>query len=322
MKRKKLALEVNVTKREIIFLQETHSTKGCEPFWKKDFKMSHSFYCHGTSAARGVAILLNLKESFEIIQINNLDTFSDPNGRLIGVCIKYKNKKIGLINCYAPNVNNSRHVRDDYLQFLTEVDQLLDLMTGLCDNIIVGGDFNLILDLDLDAKGGNPYLYGDCVAYLNEMCERHDLLDLFRTKYPNEVMHTFAPGGNNIRQVYRRLDYFWVSSPLIKQCLELESVKLINTDHSALSFSLKQTDQPINKGIWRHNDSLIKDTNYIDFLKSEISKLDLQDLSNYRAKWEFIKCSIGVVSRKYSKNLGIQKGMIRQNYKLILIHSP
>ena len=199
--------------------------------------MSHSFYCHGTSAARGVAIMINLKESFEIIQINNLDTFSNHNGRLLGVCIKYKNQKIGLVNCYAPNVNNSRQVRDEYLQFLTEVDQLLDLMTGQCDNIILGGDFNLILDLDLDAKGGNPYLYEDCLTSLKDMCERHDLLDLFRTKYPTEVMHTFAPGGKNIRHIFRRLDYFWVSSQIVKQCIDLETTKLINTDHCALSFS-------------------------------------------------------------------------------------
>ena len=106
VKRKKLALEVNVNKREVIFLQETHSTKSCEPFWKKDFKMSHSYYCHGTSAARGVAIMINLKEGFEIIQINNLDTFCNHNGRLLGVCIKYRNQKFGLINCYAPNINN------------------------------------------------------------------------------------------------------------------------------------------------------------------------------------------------------------------------
>ena len=110
---------------------------------------------------------------------------------------------------------------------------------------------------------------------MNEMCERHDLLDLFRAKHPNEIMHTFVPGGNNVRQIYRRLDYFFISSPLIKQCLDLETVKLISTDHCALSFSLKQTEQTINKGIWRHNDSLLKDTDYIDFLKNEITMLNI-----------------------------------------------
>ena len=145
-KRKKLSLEINLNKREILFLQETHSTKGCKSFWKKDFKMSHSFYSHGTSAARGVAIFLNLKESFEIIKIHGLDTYTDLQGRLIGICIKYKNKRIGLVNCYAPNVNNSRHVRDEYMLYLDSLDHLLDEMAGLCDCMIIGGDFNLILD--------------------------------------------------------------------------------------------------------------------------------------------------------------------------------
>ena len=39
-----------------------------------------------------------------------------------------------------------------------------------------------------------------------------------------------------------------------------------------------------------------------------INNVELQSLSNHRAKWEFIKYSIGVASRKYSKKLGIQKG--------------
>jgi hypothetical protein len=56
--------------------QQQHSNKECEPFWKKDFKMSHSFYSHGTSAARGVAIFLSIKENFEIIQIQGMDSYS------------------------------------------------------------------------------------------------------------------------------------------------------------------------------------------------------------------------------------------------------
>jgi exonuclease III len=270
--------------------------------------MTHSFYCHGTSAARGVAIFLNLKESFEIIKIQGLDTYTDLHGRLIGLCIKYKNKRIGLINCYAPNVNNSRCVRDDYMTYLTGLDHLLEEMAGLCESFIVGGDFNIILDPALDAKGGNPTVYQDCTSLLKEVCDRHDLVDLFRTKYPTDNLHTFAPGGDNKRNIYRRLDYILISETLLTHCENLEMTKLVNTDHCAISFSLLQKDQIINKGIWRHNDSLLKDLTYIQFLKDEIVKLDLNDLSNCRVKWEFIKFSLGVASRKYSKSKGIQTG--------------
>ena len=67
LKRKKLSNELNLIRRDIILLQETHSTTSCENFWRNDFKMSKAYYSHGTSAARGVAIMLNLREDFEIV---------------------------------------------------------------------------------------------------------------------------------------------------------------------------------------------------------------------------------------------------------------
>ena len=76
--------------------------------------------------------------------INKL--FSDPNGRYIICDIEIDQKCITLATLYAPN-------KDDPGFFETRLAHLLDFE---CDDIILGGDFNLVLDVDADKKGGNP----------------------------------------------------------------------------------------------------------------------------------------------------------------------
>ena len=53
-------------------------------------------------------------------------------------------KVITLANLYAPN--------EDNLQFFEDIFNHLEVFK--CEEIIVGGDFNLVLDLAGDKKGG------------------------------------------------------------------------------------------------------------------------------------------------------------------------
>ena len=75
-----------------------------------------------------------------------LRQFSDPEGRLIIIDIKIENKIITLVNIYAPN--------DDNPAFFKKV--LSHLLSFDCEEIVLGGDFNLVLDVQKDKKGGNP----------------------------------------------------------------------------------------------------------------------------------------------------------------------
>ena len=53
-------------------------------------------------------------------------------------------KRITLANIYAPHEDNPNFFKDLF-------NQLQDFQ---CDKVIMGGDFNLVLDLDRDKKGG------------------------------------------------------------------------------------------------------------------------------------------------------------------------
>ena len=64
-------------KADVIFLQETHSTKNCESQWKKEWDSLISF-SHGTSNARGLAVLFKSKLDIVILQ-----ELFDSKGRLL-----------------------------------------------------------------------------------------------------------------------------------------------------------------------------------------------------------------------------------------------
>ena len=123
--------------------------------------------------------------------INKL--FSDPNGRYIIICdIEIDQKCITLATLYAPN-------NDDPGFFEALLAHLLDFE---CDDIILGGDFNLVLDVDAVKKGGNPTTHRKCL----------DLVDAYRALNPDGHLYTWR---RKKPEVSCRLDFFLASQSCV-----------------------------------------------------------------------------------------------------------
>ena len=118
-------------KYSVYFLQEVHSTEQTSKLWANEWGYNAKF-SNCTSSKAGVCILFNNNFSFQILRQR-----SDPDGRFIIVDIKTNEKILTLINIYAPNKDDP-----DFIQKV--IDLLLDFT---CDDIIFGGDFNLVQDL-------------------------------------------------------------------------------------------------------------------------------------------------------------------------------
>ena len=130
-------------KADLIFLQETHSTKAGEYKWKKEWG-SEIIFSHGSSNARGVAVLI--KRGLDIVVEQELP---NSNGRSIVLKTLMKDKRYLLANIYGPN-KDAEAVR--FYQNLSATLQKMDPHSD--DNIVVGGDFNCPLNPTLDKKGG------------------------------------------------------------------------------------------------------------------------------------------------------------------------
>ena len=93
----------------IIFLQETHSVKVSEQLWRNDWKGQIEF-CHGSSSARGVAILVPLS-----IDLTIKEVIRDNTGRFLLLDTTFENQSLIIINVYAPNKDKTKRL----LKFLT-----------------------------------------------------------------------------------------------------------------------------------------------------------------------------------------------------------
>ena len=96
-KRKAIFTWCRKQKADLIFLQETHSTKVGECKWKKEWG-SKIIFSHGSLNARGVAVLI--KRGLDIVIQQEL---LNSNGRSIVLKALIKDKSYLLANIYGPN---------------------------------------------------------------------------------------------------------------------------------------------------------------------------------------------------------------------------
>ena len=128
-------------KVDILCLQETHSYRNSIQEWEFEWGNNRCIWSHGTTAARGVAILVNPKFALRII-----DSFVDEEGRFCGLIFEESGQKFILLNLYAPN--------EDVPDFFVRPFEKLNCVQA---KRIVVGDFNLTLDSCLDRSHVSGY---------------------------------------------------------------------------------------------------------------------------------------------------------------------
>lgn len=158
----------------IVFLQETHSSTGCEQMWKRDWG-SDIFYSHGTTDSRGVAILFPKQLDYSVTEL-----LYDDRGRYLLLDCLIDGSRFILVNIYAPTKN---HLRDQ-CQFLADLKNALEPYSG--ENLILGGDFNTVIDPALGKKGGRGEPESQYMKDLKALREDFDLADVWRGKKPHK----------------------------------------------------------------------------------------------------------------------------------------
>ena len=130
----------------VICLQETHGKPTTVKSITKRLGFKNSVFSLFHKQARGAAVLWR--------EGNLIAKEVDKNGRIAGVALELNDCKINVISAYAPNVDGSHASWDTYLTFLTELELIADNLVEISEtnNLLIMGDFNLILDPDLDSS--------------------------------------------------------------------------------------------------------------------------------------------------------------------------
>ena len=140
--RKSIFTWVKNQKADIIFLQETFSTPDVFDSWKFQWP-GDMYYSHGSNHSKGVLVLIR-----EILQFELKSVRKDSHGRFVIVEALVQDSPVLLINIYAPNKSNEAiHFYENLRTSLLESDYDQDY------KFIMGGDFNVPLNLQLDSYG-------------------------------------------------------------------------------------------------------------------------------------------------------------------------
>lgn len=213
-------------------------------------------FSHGSSNSRGVAIVIKNGSN-----ITFDDVFKDDFGRILMVKGDKNDFKFTLVNIYAPN--NEQMLAKFYLDLN---DTFLTQNFDINDNIIIGGDFNSILNVDLDKSGGILKLKENVVDNINTIKDVFDLVDVWRFYHPTEHRYTWR---QNRPLIQCRLDYFLISNNLLEYVKLSDIIPGIRTDHSAILINLQLQNNPKRgSGHWKFNNSYLEDEVYISELNN------------------------------------------------------
>ena len=105
--------------KDIILLQETHSTDKEESLWRNQVRCDIIF-SHGTSKSRGVCIILRKTPDIKL-----LDSVKDTTGRFLLVKVEILKKVYVICNIYAPN-NEKEQVESFKKAELTQDDNVVE----------------------------------------------------------------------------------------------------------------------------------------------------------------------------------------------------
>ena len=238
-------------KPTIICLSDTRLDKNSELLMRNEFQY-HCYFNSLTSNSRGVAIMINKSAP---INVNNI--MKDDSGNWISINFDYESKSLNLINIYGPNEDNPA-----FFENLFERIGAMNMM-----NHIVTGDFNTTLDPAIDNSnyigiGNNRARVG-----LNQQILDYNFIDSFRFMNGNIKSFTWYRRGGDQKS---RLDMFLTSNSLGPNISDARIVPSLKSDHCPIILGIDFAKFRSGRGLWRFDDSLLRDETYIDRVKKSI----------------------------------------------------
>ena len=243
----------------IYLLQDTHFTCGIEDRVKREWGYD-AYFSSFSSNSRGVAILINNNIEYKLINV-----IKDINGNYIILRIKAFENEFVIVKIYGPN--------DDQPNFYINLEDTIRT-SGNIDNLLIAGDFNLVMNFDLDYCNYVRRNNIEAREKVLDMMDNFDLLDIYRELNPEVRRYTWRR-STPFQQ--SRLDFFLMSDTLSPFVRDADILPGYKTDHSIITLSLMFGEEEKRQNFWKFNSSLLTDINYL----TEINELINEVVSEY-----------------------------------------
>ena len=147
------------------------------------------------------------------------------------------------------------------------IDSLYAAMNALEDaETIVGGDFNIVFDNNLDIISGARHREEYTIKF-SKWAENIVLTDVWRHQHKNVKYFTWSSVTPFIA---RRLDYFFFSENLLNKVTNTYHEHCVGTDHKSVIVELKLDKFNRGPSYWKFNDDLLLDEEYVDIINNMI----------------------------------------------------
>ena len=226
---------------DLLVVVDTRIAKNIENTVKEEWG-GQAFFASFDSQSRGVALFIRKN-----LPIKILDKFNDPSGNMLLVLIEFENKRLLIGGIYGPNHDDP----DFYKNVFQKIQNWNPAYT------IFVGDWNIALDQN------------ELITKMNE----YNLIDIFRDLNPTEKKFTWKQWGAH---KYARLDYFLISDALLPFVVKNKIHPSCFSDHSPIELDIDFAKFRRGKGIWKFNNSLLKDPEYLKTIKEVIKRVTTQ----------------------------------------------
>ena len=269
-------------KIDIFLIQESHGEPKIMEVWK-DLWKGKIYYSHGSSNSKGVAIFVKQDLDFEYISESK-----DEEGRYIMVKCKIYDMVYIIVNYYGPNKDDLENMSI----MLKKVEEYEE------SNLVIGGDFNFVMNIDLDKSGGLPVTHFKMRDYLVTWMEDKGLVDIWRVEHPSTRQYTWR--SNTKPRVQCRLDYFIISETITGNIKRNKILPGFMSDHSGININLATTKTKKGKGFWKFNNELLLNEIFVLEMREMLKEFgDLQGTCGAMLKWDTLKCVIRGICLKH-----------------------
>ena len=238
----------------IYFLQDTHFTEKQEKYIRSEWGYE-CYFNSFNSQSRGVSILFNNNFDFKIKK-----EIKDKSGNFLILLMNTQDRDIALVNIYGPNVDNP--------QFYKDIKHCLSQLTY--SGLIIGGDWNLVMDPNLDYHNYRNVNNVKSQEQVVEMMEELSLIDVWREINSDTLRYTWRR-PNPFQQA--RLDFFLISENLLSEVKETDILVSYRSDHSMISLDFMFGKEEKRSNFWKFNASLLKDKKYVETINSTIKEV-------------------------------------------------
>ena len=272
-KRTKVFRHLRETNADVVLLQETHSEKCSHRMWRNEWR-GHALFSDGASNARGVAILFKDSFSRKITKV-----YRDEEGRYLDVTILIEDQNLRILNVYAPNADEPNF----FIQLFNRIQASED------DHILIGGDLNIILNPDLDRRGGRKNLTKSAI-FVNEFLDQNDWADIW-TQYNPDIFQFTWKGSRPL--IMSRLDYFLAPLCTLSLVTDVKILPAKVSDHCPIVVTINTEHTLRGPGYWKLNVKHLENKEFLDEVNETFDIIKNRYNSiNPLDRWDAIKTEV------------------------------